>query len=150
MKTWIARVGAIALFLLTTAAGCRHDAAGDLTPAGNTGTAGDLTKGRWTVSYFNENGTDMTGHLAGYTFDFQSGGLLSVSTGAQTVKGTWRIEPDDSHSEFIITLEGADPMLAELQDDWDILANTETALNLRHSHSGNSSHTMELHFDRQP
>ena len=150
MRTWMLTLGSIVAFFICASSGCRHDTAIDVSPAGSTGVAitnpANPTSGTWLVSYFNDSGEDMTRHLDGYTFDFRSGGTLAVFTGIQTISGSWRIDDYGSKQEFIIMLPGADEMLAELQEDWEIVTNTADKLELHHGHSG---HVMDVRFTKQ-
>ena len=150
MRTRILILGSIVAFFICSSSGCRHDAAIDATPAGNTGgtitNPANPTSGTWLVSYFNDSGEEMSRHLDGYTFDFRSGGTLAVFTGSQTINGSWRIDRYDNEQEFIIILPGADEMLAELQEDWEIVTNAATRLELHHGHSG---HVMDVRFTKQ-
>ena len=143
---------AYSLLLLCTllvcgSAGCRHEAS-DIQPAttGNNGIASNLSSGPRRVSYFISDGDDMSHHLDGYTFVFGSSGILTVNTGISTINGNWQTASEDSKEELIITLSAAaDPMLAELAEDWIIQASTASNLELIKT----GGHPREVHFARQ-
>jgi hypothetical protein len=139
--------------LVCGSAGCRHEA-DDIKPGnpgttigtGNSETASNLSSGTWHVSYFISDGDDMSHHLDGYTFVFGSSGILTVNTGLSTVDGNWQLSADGSRQELSITLSAAaDPMLAELAEDWNIQASTASRLEL----IKNGGHPREVHFAKQ-
>jgi hypothetical protein len=124
----------------------------NITPAGpdstntsGTGNPAGPAAGRWQVSYFLDDGTDMTQHLNGYSFTFNTDGTMSVNTGAGTVNGTWRTGIDDSKQKFLISLVNADAMLAELNEDWLIKTNTASEIDLNKT----GGHPREVHFTKQ-
>ncbi len=83
------------------------------------------TSGNWRISYYFDN-TDETSDFAGYTFIFQSSGVLDAVKNGTTVSGTWSV----TSSKFNISF-GVDPVLSELNDDWQIEEKTNTSIKLK-------------------
>lgn len=121
--------------------GCNHNDSLQVNPSNTSGPA----SGNWVITYLMDDGIDMSHHLDGYTFNFKSNGGLDVATGVTTINGTWVTGTDDSKPKMTITLPGADPMLAELAEDWIIQVNTATELNLLKD----GGHPREVHFIKQ-
>jgi len=149
MKQALSSLVFVSILLLCSSAACKHDV-DDIQPANPGVTTGaqttNLSSGSWRVSYFITDGADMSHHRDGYTFVFQSGGILSVNTGITNVSGTWQMTTEGNKQELDIALSSAaDPMLAEVAEDWTVQANTATELALIKS----GGDPRELHFTKQ-
>lgn len=93
--------------------------------------------GAWTVSFFFDK-TDRTSNYAGYTFEFHADGQLSATLGSQSWTGTWTIGLDDSKNKFLINFPDVHPSaLAELEEDWLVIEQTESFLHFEHTSGGN-------------
>lgn len=69
---------------------------------------------------------DETSKLSGYSFVFGSGGQLTATKGAAVVTGTWA----ESSNKFTINF-GADPVLSDINDDWQKVEKTATTIKLK-------------------
>lgn len=90
-----------------------------------------VSSGTWRVTLFTDSGNDETSDFAGYSFTFNSGGVLNAVKNGITTNGTWSI--NTSSNKFIIDLGPkvvSNKPLGELTDDWKILSNTTTEIRL--------------------
>ena len=69
------------IIILLNISSCSKDNASD--PTNTTPPAG-----QWRIHYYWDQ-KDETADFTGYTFDFQSGGVLKATKGAVIVNGTW-------------------------------------------------------------
>lgn len=97
----------------------------------NTATNSYLVDGEWTISHMTDDGVDQTASYAGYTFKFTSDGKLTATKGEDTINGIWRTKKDDGRNELEIRLTTTDPLLDEINDDWDIVSSTNSKIELR-------------------
>ena len=93
--------------------------------------------GQWRIHYYWDE-KDETTDFSGYTFEFQSGGVLKATKGAAIVNGTW----SETSAKFIIDF-GADPVLNEINDDWLKIEKSATFIKLK---DDNPAQDDELHF----
>jgi hypothetical protein len=93
--------------------------------------------GQWRIHYYWDE-KDETADFSGYTFEFQSGGVLKATKGAVIVNGTW----SETSTKFIIDF-GADPVLNEINDDWLKIEKSATFIKLK---DDNPAQDDELHF----
>jgi hypothetical protein len=87
------------------------------------GSGGNIT-GNWKVTLYWDNSKDETYKFNGYTFIFNSSGVLSALYGGTTVNGTWT----ETGSKLIIDF-GTHPVLSDLNDDW--LKDEKTASSIK-------------------
>ncbi len=90
-----------------------------------------VASGSWKVTLFTDSGNDETSDFLGYTFTFNSNGILSVVKNGVTTNGTWNV--NSSSNKFNIDLGPkivSNKPLGELTDDWKILSTTETVIRL--------------------
>jgi hypothetical protein len=92
--------------------------------------------GLWRIDYYWDE-KDETVDFSGYTFEFQSGGVLKASKGVIFVSGTW----SETTTKFIIDF-GADPVL-KINDDWLKIEKSATFIKLK---DDNPAQDDELHF----
>jgi hypothetical protein len=109
----------------------------------------EQVSGNWTVSYFFDSGKDETSDFSGYSFDFNSNGVLTASGNGNTFTGAWWIgsnssDDDNSSNKLNISITGNYAM-DELQDDWLIESLTSNEIRLRDD--GDDSDEV-LHFTR--
>jgi hypothetical protein len=112
----------------------------------------NMGSGTWRVSLFEESGKDETNHFAGYQFSFLNGGILSASSDAVSFEGIWSItdsnssddSSDDIHFNIYFNLSND---FEDLNDDWDIISNTVTKIELIDASGGNGG-TDYLTFER--
>jgi len=90
-----------------------------------------VVAGTWRVSLFKDSGNDETTDFAGYSFTFNTGGVLAVIKNSGTQNGTWSI--NSSSNKFSINLGAkvtGNLPLGELTDDWKILSSSATEIKL--------------------
>ncbi|MDX1313890.1 MAG: hypothetical protein R3356_00190 [Eudoraea sp.] len=103
-----------------------------------------LSDGTWSVSSYLDDGIDETSTFNGYSFNFDAGGTVEANDGTP-VTGTWSYL--ESSNKLILNFGTAIP-LEELNDDWDVLAVTDTQVDLR-SVSGGNGGTDTLILNKQ-
>ncbi len=81
--------------------------------------------GTWRVSFYWDK-KDETSNLSSYSFAFNSGGQVIATKAGSTVTGTW----SESSSKFNINF-GTDPLLSDINDDWQIVQKTATTIKLK-------------------
>lgn len=81
--------------------------------------------GSWRVSLYWDK-KDETNKLNGYSFSFNSGGQVTATKAGTTVNGTW----SESSTKFTINF-GADPVLSDINDDWQKVEKTTTSIKLK-------------------
>lgn len=96
----------------------------------------DMIEGSWKVSFFEEDGQNETSDYSGYVFTFKSDGSVKAISGATVVNGTWSTYKDDDHVDFDLLLPAP---LDDLTDDWDIINNTSSTLELKGVSGGDGS-----------
>jgi hypothetical protein len=75
----------------------------------------------------------------GYSFVFNTGGIVTASKNSSSQNGTWNI--DQSSNKFNIDLgpkTTANHPLGELTDDWKILSSSNTEIRLTDDNSASS------------
>ena len=81
--------------------------------------------GSWRVS-LKKKKKDETNKLNGYSFSFNSGGQVTATKAGATVNGTW----SESSTKFTINF-GTDPVLSDINDDWQKIEKTTTSIKLK-------------------
>jgi hypothetical protein len=81
--------------------------------------------GSWRVSLYWDK-KDETNKLNGYSFSFNSGGQVTATKAGVVVNGTW----SESSNKFTINF-GADPVLSDINDDWQKIEKTATSIKLK-------------------
>jgi hypothetical protein len=113
----------------------------------STNAASVIVNGNWRVSLYSENGIVKTTDFSGYTFTFNANGTIQVNkAGLATVNGTWSKGNDDSKEKIIINF-GTISLFDELNEDWEVVENTNTSIKLQHISGGNGT-TDILHFEK--
>lgn len=118
----------IALFLLFLPS-CKKDSV-----SANVSTT--IQNGSWKISLFNDSGNDETNHFTGYSFNFGSGGAVSASNGYSSVSGSWSTGNDDSQNKLNLNF-GDNGNFGELSDDWHIISESSTKIELEDVSGGN-------------
>lgn len=101
-----------------------------------------IVEGEWKVTLFQEDGNNETSDYSGYRFKFDSDGTVTVQPGMLTVTyfGTWKTEKDSDHVDFILNFTSPIPdNLEELSDDWEVLSESKTKLELEDVSGGDGS-----------
>lgn len=96
----------------------------------------NLQQGTWKISYFNDGGNDETSHFTNYVFTFSAGGTATAVNGNNSVIGTWSTGTDDSHAKLVLYF-GTQSPFDELDEDWHILQQSATSIQLEHVSGGN-------------
>lgn len=134
------------------------------------------SSGTWVVARFEEDGIDQTSNFFGYSFTFNTDGILNVTKEGLLVTGTWSItsdsnsnneesdddslsddsssddddSSDDSSSDdvdFNIFFSSSSNF-EELSEDWQIVFYSETRIELKHVSGGDGSIDV-LVFEKQ-
>jgi hypothetical protein len=124
----IFQTAVIALFLLLLSS-CKKDSV-----SANVSTT--IQNGSWKISLFNDSGNDETNHFTGYSFNFGSGGAVSASNGSSSVSGSWSTGNDDSQNKLNLNF-GDNGNFGELSDDWHIISESSTKIELEDVSGGN-------------
>jgi hypothetical protein len=138
----------ISLFAVVS---CNKD---DDNPSNNTQTTiqTNLQSGTWRITKFVDSGTDETNHFTGYSFTFNSSGVLNASNGTNNYDGTWSItnsnsnddSQDDLHFNINFNLTND---FEDLNDDWDFISQSATKIELIDVSGGNGG-TDYLTFEK--
>ncbi|NNF02787.1 MAG: hypothetical protein HKN22_08885 [Bacteroidia bacterium] len=106
----------------------------------------NIKKGEWRITYFWDSDHEETDHFNGYSFAFNDDGSLIATSSSTTVTGSWSTGSDDGKTELIITfLSPTD--FAELNDDWDVIKQTDVKIELEDISGGNGG-TDYLTFEK--
>ncbi|MDO1500561.1 hypothetical protein Q2T40_10510 [Winogradskyella maritima] len=109
----------------------------------------DVQSGTWRVTSYIDSGVDETNDFNGYDFTFSANGTLTATNGTTTKSGTWSVTDssnssddsnDDNDVDFNIAFsvpESDD--FDDLNDDWDLIANSSTQIQLRDVSGGDGS-----------
>lgn len=116
----------------------------------------NIIEGTWRVTKMIDSGIDETSDFNGYTFTFSEGGSVSATNGSTTYSGTWSVSTSSSSSDdsndgdidfnlsFSVT---EDNDFDDLIDDWDVLSQSETKIELTDVSGGNGG-TDYLTFEK--
>ena len=97
-----------------------------------------VKSGDWKVNLYLASSNDQTNDFAGYKFTFSEGGILKVNkTGNPEIMGSWF--EDEINKVLLINLGNADPVLAKLNESWNISILNETVVGLE----SNTAHGSE-------
>ncbi len=103
----------------------------------DTGSTSNPPPGSWKVNFYWDE-KDETTDFTGYSFVFNAGGTITVTKNGTTYPGTW----SETSNKFILNF-GADPVLSELNDDWQKTEKTSTSIKLK---DDNPAQDDQLHF----
>lgn len=117
-------------------------------PASNGNGGSDLSTvlvdGSWIVSSYLDDGNDQTNDYSAFTFSFAADGSATANNGSVT-NGTWSAQNGDNK---LVLDFGATIPLDEFNDDWDVIAVSDTQIELRDV-SGGDGTTDTLIFTKQ-
>lgn len=88
------------------------------------------TSGTWRVTLFTDSGNNETTDFSGYTFVFNSGGVVTATNGGVSKNGVW----SSGSSKFNIDLgpkDNTNKPLGELTDDWKIISTSDNEIKLK-------------------
>ena len=101
-----------------------------------------IIEGEWKITLFQEDGNNETSDYTDYRFKFDTDGTVTVQPGMLTVTyfGTWKTEKDSDHVDFILYFATPVPAnLEDLSDDWEVLSESKTKLELEDVSGGDGS-----------
>jgi hypothetical protein len=106
----------------------------------------------WRVTNYNDSGTDETNHFTGFNFTFAASGVLTAVKSTTTYTGTWSITDSNSNDDSLNDLHfninfNLTNEFEDLNDDWDIISQSATKIELRDV-SGGGSGTDLLTFEK--
>lgn len=98
--------------------------------------------GSWRVSQFSEDGQVETAHFAGYAFTFNTDGSLLASNQTNNYTGTWSLRDNNSSDDSVNDIDfniffNLTNNFEDLNDDWDVISNSETKIELKDISGGN-------------
>jgi hypothetical protein len=131
------------LLLVWGAVGCSDD---DSSQSQKDQIDNAVKDGTWRITYFWDTDHEETDHFTGYNFTFGASDVLTATNGANTYTGTWSVINDSGKTKFIIAFS-APPDFEELSEDWEIITNTSTKIELKHV-SGGGGGTDYLTFQK--
>lgn len=113
-----------------------------------------ISSGTWRITRYVDSGNNETADFAGYNFTFTADNNAVVATnGSATYSGLWSVSDDsddDSPSDvdFNLTFSAPSPnSFIDLTDDWDVLTQTSTKIELIDVSGGNGG-TDYLTFEK--
>ena len=89
-----------------------------------------VVDGTWKVTLFTDSGNDETSDFTGYTFTFNSNGIITAVKSTTSQNGTW----STNSSKFNIDLgpkDNTNKPLGELTDDWKIISSSNDEMKLK-------------------
>jgi len=112
----------------------------------------NVQTGSWRITKFIDSGDDETNHFVGYNFTFEITGALVAESSSNTFSGTWSISDKNSSEDSIDDLDfnihfNLNNDFEELNDDWDIISQTTTKVELIDVSGGNGG-TDYLTFEK--
>lgn len=139
MKT--IKILALSLLMVSTIVACKKDE--KISPSNS---AAVLKGGTWKVTLFSEDGQNETHYFTGYSFDFMDGGVVKATSGSNTVNGTWATRNDSGKTKLDLNFDDVNNF-DELDEDWEILTQNSSKIELKHVSGGNGSTDM-LTFEK--
>jgi hypothetical protein len=133
MKTLKKQTWMMLLVTLMILAGCTNKSDDNATPD-NTGS--QISTGTWKVSNYIDSGEDETHKFNEYTFVFENNGSITATHSSGSQSGTWSKGNDDSQLKLYLTFGNVSP-LDELNDDWHIIEQNATTIELEDVSGGN-------------
>jgi hypothetical protein len=98
-----------------------------------------VTSGSWKVTLFTDSGNNETADFNGYTFTFDTNGVLTATKNGVSKTGTWSVS--SSSNKFNIDLGAkvdSNKPLGELTDDWKIISSSDTEIKLQDDNSASN------------
>jgi len=133
MKMKTIKFIALALLTMSTVVSCKKDE--KISPSNSSAVLQDAT---WKVTLFSEDGVNETNYFTGYSFDFQDGGIVKATSGSNTVNGTWVTREDSGKTKLDLNFDYINNF-DELDEDWEILSQNSTKMELKHVSGGDGS-----------
>lgn len=113
----------------------------------------NVSSGSWIISYYYDTDSDETSNFSSFVFSFNEGGVLSATNGTNAYIGSWSVSDSNSGDDSLDDLHfnisfASPPYFAELTDDWDIIAQSDSTIELIDVSGGNGG-TDYLTFQKQ-
>jgi len=103
---------------------------------GNTTTNTVTPDGTWKVIRYIDKDKNSTSYFTGYSFEFKSGGVILAKKGTVTIQGNWMSIIDSGKTKMIFTFPTQNKF-DELNDEWEIILQTTTSIQLINISGGN-------------
>jgi len=108
--------------------------------------------GVWRVSRFIDSWNDETNHFHGYSFTFNTNGVLTATNGVNIYNGTWSITDSNSNDDNLNDLDfniffNLTNDFEDLNDDWGIITQSTSKIELTDVSGGNGG-TDYLTFEK--
>lgn len=139
MKKFII-IPTITLLVIALLSSCKKDD-NSASPSSST----FIQQGQWKITSYIDSGNNETSHYTGYAFTFVSGGVVTATKSGSSVSGNWSTGSDDSQSKLYLTFTAAP--FNELNDDWHIVQQTSSMIQLEDVSGGNGG-TDYLTFEK--
>lgn len=92
-----------------------------------------IQQGNWHVQYFFD-GQDETALFHDYAFNFNSGGIVSIIHGTDTLTGAWNIAKDNSQRDVLsVNVDNAPAGLTKINGDWNVQSLSLVSVGLKDS-----------------
>jgi hypothetical protein len=106
----------------------------------------------WRITKYIDSGNEETNHFTGYNFTFAANNVLTATNGTNTYIGTWSITDSNSNDDGLDDLDfniifASPPDFEELSDDWHLISQTSTKIELIDVSGGNGG-TDYLTFEK--
>lgn len=131
---------------------CSSDDDNSTTSSIQTDIENSIQVSNWRVTKFIDSGDDETNNYNGYSFTFNSDSSLVATNGTNTYTGSWSVTDSNSSSNSSSDLDfnisfTSPPDFEELSDDWDIITNSASKIELIDVSGGNGG-TDYLTFEK--
>ncbi len=90
-----------------------------------------VTQGVWKINLYSDDDKYQTTFFAGYTFTFNSSGIVKANKNGVEINGNWF--EDNISNRLTIDLGSTDPFLAKLNTNWYINEITKGQVNLQNN-----------------
>lgn len=115
----------------------------------------NVKSGTWKITQFIDSGQNELSNFSAYTFTFGDNGVLTATNGQNTLVGTWSVTKSNSNDDdpnndidfnIFFNVDDSNPF-EDLNDDWDILSQNTTKIELIDVSGGNGG-TDRLTFEK--
>ena len=97
-----------------------------------------IVEGLWIVSEYTEDDVSKTQNYNGFQLDFNADGNVIATNGTDEVQGTWSVITDSGSDYLVLDFSVMVPF-DEFNEDWEIIAFSETKLELMNVSGGDGS-----------
>ena len=119
----------------------------DITAADMSEIKAAVESGDWRITNYSDADNDETANYVGYTFTFNSDGILGATNGNIAVSGAWSMTSSDVDELDFNIFFTSPAIFEELADDWEINKYSSTKIELIDVSSEDNS-TDYLTFER--